>query len=68
MLKLKGSILQSISKILERTQTTSKTLVSVNKTLEDTKTRESVSEILERTQTTSKTLVSVGETLEDAEI
>ncbi len=38
MLKLKGSILQSISKILERTQTTSKTLVSISKTLEDAKT------------------------------
>jgi hypothetical protein len=49
MLKLKGSILQSISKILERTQTISKILVSVNKTLEDAKTRESISKMLERT-------------------
>jgi hypothetical protein len=38
MLKLKGSILQSVSEILKRTQTTSKTLVSVSETLEDTKT------------------------------
>ncbi len=38
MSKLKGSMLQSVSEILERTQTTSKTLVSVSETPEDAKT------------------------------